>query len=138
MAPDPDPEEKYEDLLDAFNDTDGVTLPAGGSGFGRSAMRYRHKIFAMLVRGHLVVKLPENRVAGLVTAGHGARFDANKGTPMREWLSLDPDSSLDWRQLAGEALTFAREASTARPDSPAHRASTRRTGKLRQCLCKCC
>jgi hypothetical protein len=107
----PPSEERYEDLLDAFNDTDGVTLPTGGSGFGRSAMRYQRKIFAMLVRGHLVVKLPENRVGELVAAGHGDRFDANKGTPMREWLSLDPGSSLDWRQLAAEALTFAREAS---------------------------
>ena len=104
------PEERYEDLLDAFNDTDGVTLPTGGSGFGRSAMRYRRKMFAMLVRGHLVVKLPENRVDELVAAGHGVRFAANKGIPMREWLSLDPEPSLDWRQLAGEALAFARAA----------------------------
>jgi hypothetical protein len=35
-------------------------------------------------------------------------FDANKGTPMREWLSLDPDSGLDWHALAEEAIAFAR------------------------------
>jgi hypothetical protein len=29
--------EALEDLLDEFNDTEGVTLPHGGSGFGRSA-----------------------------------------------------------------------------------------------------
>jgi hypothetical protein len=34
-------------------------------------------------------------------------FDANKGTPMKEWLSLAPESGLDWLTLAREALEFA-------------------------------
>jgi hypothetical protein len=29
---------------------------------------------------------------------------------MREWLSVDPESSLDWLALASEALDFARSA----------------------------
>jgi hypothetical protein len=52
----------------------------------------------MPVRGRFVVKLPAERVTALVEDGHGARFDANKGTPMREWLSLDPDSGLIGRR----------------------------------------
>ena len=44
------PEERYEDLVDEFTGVDGVTPPAGGSGFGLSALRYRRKIFAMFVR----------------------------------------------------------------------------------------
>ena len=55
------PDERYEDLVDEFAGVDGVeglTPPMGGSGFGRGALRYRRKIFAMFVRGHLVVKLP--------------------------------------------------------------------------------
>ena len=39
--------------------------------------------------------------------GDGVHFDANKGTPMKEWLSLDPDSGQDWLSLAREALDFA-------------------------------
>jgi hypothetical protein len=62
----------------------------------------------MLVRGQLVVKLPAARVAGLIAAGDGGPFDANKGTPMREWLSVDPDASQHWLPLAREALDFAR------------------------------
>jgi hypothetical protein len=102
--------ERYEDLVDDLMGMDEVTPPRGGSGFGRSALRYRGKIFAMLVRGRLVVKLPANRVAALVGAGDGEPFDANKGTPMKEWLSLDPESKLDWLALAREALEFARAA----------------------------
>lgn len=110
MTADLSPEMRFEELLGEFSDIDGVTLPHGGSGFGRSALRYRGKIFAMFVRGALVVKLPGQRVDELITAGHGARFDANKGTPMREWFSLDPESGLPWLALAKEALGFAQAA----------------------------
>jgi hypothetical protein len=102
------PDERYEDLVDELIGTAGVTPPRGGGGFGRSALRYQGKIFAMLVRGRLVVKLPARRVDALVEAGDGIHFDANKGTPMREWLSLDPGSGQDWLALAREALDFAR------------------------------
>jgi hypothetical protein len=102
------PEGRYEDLIDELVGTAGVTPPQGGSGFGRSAVRFQKKIFVMLVRGRLVLKLPADRVDALVAAGEGVRFDANKGTPMKEWFSLDPESGLPWPPLAREALDFAR------------------------------
>ena len=102
--------ERYLALVDDLVGIDGVTPPPGGSGFGRGSLKYQGRIFAMLVRGELVVKLPEARVAELITAGDGAAFDANKGTPMREWLSVDRASRLDWLSLATEALDFARTA----------------------------
>jgi len=109
--------ERFEDLVDQLVGTEGVTPPQGGSGFGRSALRFQGKIFAMHVRGALVVKLPAERVEALVRAGEGVHFDANKGTPMREWLSLDPGSGQAWLPLATEALDFAR--------SPRRRGSAR-------------
>ena len=102
------PEERFEDLVGELLGYPGVTPPSGGSGFGRSALRWEKKIFAMLVRGRLVVKLPAPRVDALVSGGDGVRFDANKGTPMKEWFSLDPESALAWPSLAREALDFAR------------------------------
>jgi hypothetical protein len=104
------PQERYEDLIDALLGIDGVTPPSRGSGFGRSAVRFHGKIFVMFVRGSLVLKLPADRVATLVAAGEGVPFDANKGTPMKEWLSLGPDSGEPWLPLAHEALDFARAA----------------------------
>jgi hypothetical protein len=100
------PEDRFEDLIGEMLATDGVSPPSPGGGFGSSALRYQNKIFAMLVRGRLVVKLPRARVDELVAAGAGDRFDANKGTPMKEWLSLDPASPLPWSPLAREALEF--------------------------------
>jgi hypothetical protein len=105
----PDPgRQRYEDLVDDLMGADGVTPPGGGGGFGRSALRYQTKIFAMFVRDRLVLKLPGARVGELVRSGAGVHFDANKGTPMKEWFSLDPASELDWLDLAREALDFAR------------------------------
>lgn len=101
---DMDPARRFDDLVDTFVARDGVTPPGPGRGFGRSALRVHGRIFAMLVRGSLVLKLPEDRVSDLVRRGAGEPFDANKGAPMREWLRVDPASGLDWAALAQEAL----------------------------------
>jgi hypothetical protein len=100
------PDEKFEDLVDEFTGQPGITPPGTTGGFGRSALRVHGRIFAMFVRGQLVVKLPETRVDELVGGGHGVRFDANKGTPMKEWLALAADSPQPWPALAKEALGF--------------------------------
>ena len=105
-----EPGMRYQDLIDDLLGRTGVTPPPGGSGFGRGAVRFQKKIFVMFVRGRLVLKLPATRVDELVAAGEGIRFDANKGTPMREWFSLDPESALPWLPLARQALDFAQDA----------------------------
>ena len=101
-------QQRYEDLCDELIGLDGVTPPQTGRGFGRTALRFDNKIFVMLVRERLVLKLPAPRIDGLIAAGHGVRFDANKGTPMKEWFTLAPESDQDWSSLAHEALDFAR------------------------------
>jgi hypothetical protein len=103
-------EVRYQDLIDELLGRAGVTPPPGGSGFGRGAIRFQKKIFVMFVRGRLLLKLPAARVDELVAADEGVRFDANKGTPMREWFSLDPESGLAWLPLAIAALDFAQAA----------------------------
>jgi hypothetical protein len=101
------PQERFEALVSELVGEPGVAPPGGGSpGFGRDALRVHNKIFAMLVRDGLVVKLPKARVDALVAAGEGVRFDASKGTPMKEWFSLAPGSVLPWEPLAREALAF--------------------------------
>jgi len=106
-----EPGARFEDLVFQLISVDGVIPPSGGRGFGRSALRVQGKIFAMLVRGRLVLKLPVQRVDALVDGGAGVRFDANKGTAMKQWLNLDPESDIDWLPLAREALEFVRDTS---------------------------
>jgi len=102
------PEERYAALVARFADEEGVTHDdAPSRSFGAGALKTRGKIFAMLVGGALVLKLPKKRVDALVDAGKGTRFDANKGTPMKEWIVLDDShSDADWLELAREAKVF--------------------------------
>jgi TfoX/Sxy family transcriptional regulator of competence genes len=105
-------EERFERLVDELVGIEGVGPPSPGRGFGSSALKYHGKIFAMLVRGHLVVKLTKARVAELVAAGEGRHFDANKGIPMKEWFTLGEPAGLAWSALAREALELARDKET--------------------------
>ena len=66
------PEARFEDLVAALLDQPDVTPPdcAGASRrFGSAGLKVHGKIFAMLVRGRLVAKLPRTRVDALVLAG---------------------------------------------------------------------
>ncbi len=102
------PEDRFDELVAELSAVDGVSPPAGGRRFGAQALRRDGRIVAMLANGCLVVKLPRARVDELVAAGEGVRFDANKGTPMKEWFVLAPDSTRSWPDLTGEALAYAR------------------------------
>lgn len=104
-------ESRYAELVDKFADVRGVTHVTEGKGFGSSGqLKVGGKIFAMLVRGSLVLKLPRDRVAELVSTGDGTYFEAGKGKPMREWFVLSGTSKRRWLPLATEALGFVGEA----------------------------
>jgi hypothetical protein len=98
---------RYASLATSFAGHPRVTRVTEGGGFGSAGqLKIDGRIFAMLVRGRLVVKLPRGRVDELVAAGHGERFDAGKGKPMREWFVLSPTSKKQWPALATEGLAF--------------------------------
>ncbi|MGK5110929.1 MULTISPECIES: hypothetical protein [unclassified Geodermatophilus] len=105
-----DAQDRFTALVDALADDPGVTPPDadGGRRFGSATLRAGGSIFAMLVQGALVLKLPGTRVEALLAAGTGAPFGNGKGQPYREWVTLpdgDPASDLP---LAREALEFVR------------------------------
>jgi hypothetical protein len=52
------------------------------------------------------MKLPRDRVQSLIEAGVGTPFDAGKGRPMKEWLSVRPEDEESWLPLAREAIAF--------------------------------
>ena len=98
------PGQRWSAIAESELGAPGVT---GGTGFGRSeGLRLRGKIFAMLVRDELVVKLPKDRVDELVASGVAQRFDAGRGRPMKEWASVSFDASRRWPRLVKEAKTF--------------------------------
>jgi TfoX/Sxy family transcriptional regulator of competence genes len=110
------PEECFALLVGALLEHPGVTSPMDGSkkGFGADGLKVYDKIFAMLVRGRLVVKLSTLRVDELVASGEGERFDPrHDGRLMKKWVMLHATSSERWLHLAKEALEFVRNSSSA-------------------------
>jgi hypothetical protein len=74
--------------------------------FGSTSLKTDGKIFAMLVKDRLVVKLPARRVEELVTDGVGERFDPGHGRIQKEWLSVRGDDPGEWQALAVESEAF--------------------------------
>jgi TfoX/Sxy family transcriptional regulator of competence genes len=81
-----------------------------GTGFGSNpGLRVGTKIFAMLGRDGLVVRLPKGRVDALVSSGAGTRFDPRRdGRLMKEWVVVSVERRRSWGGLADEALEFVR------------------------------
>jgi hypothetical protein len=110
-----DAETLFEQLVARFSADPAVTPPSGGTGFGASGLKTGGKLFAMLVKGELVVKLPKQRVDELIESGTGTRFDPGHGRVMKEWVSIAPGRAGEWDALAGEAREFvAGRGSTSR------------------------
>ena len=95
-------EESFDRIVEAFAKDAEVSF---GRLFASDGLKVHGKIFAMLVRGNLVVKLPKARVDALVAAKQGERFDPGHGRLMKEWVVIEPGAG-EWLALAREARTF--------------------------------
>jgi|SRR4051812_37120996 TfoX/Sxy family transcriptional regulator of competence genes len=76
-----------------------------GKLFASHGLKVDGKIFAMVVRGKLVVKLPRERVGALVASGAARQFDPGHGRLMQEWAELER-ASPPWADLVREAFAF--------------------------------
>ncbi len=94
---------RFAAVVDAFARDRRVT---SGRMMASLGLRVGGKIFAMLVRGDLVVKLPAPRVTELVEAGMARQFDPRRdGRLMKEWAVL-PGDDPPWVAIAREAYAF--------------------------------
>jgi len=94
---------KFSPVIDAYEKRAGE----GRRRFGSNGLKVNGKLFALLTQGTLVVKLPKERVAGLVGQGVGKPFDPGHGRLMKEWLTVtSPKAS--WIDLAKEAHDFVK------------------------------
>jgi TfoX-like protein len=75
--------------------------------FSSPGLRVGGRIFAMLTRGELVVKLPAQRCAELVAAGEARPFEMG-ARRMREWVVVPPVRAEAWPAVAEEAYGFVR------------------------------
>lgn len=78
-----------------------------GKMFGSAGLKVNGKVFAMVVKGKLVAKLPKPRVDELVASGDGEPFDPGHGKLMKEWVSVSSRKP-SWLELAREAHRFVK------------------------------
>ncbi len=74
--------------------------------FGATVLKVGGKVFSMVHKGRLVVKLPAERVAALIKSGDGAPFDPGHGKVMKEWVAVKPMAKSVWIKLAEAARDF--------------------------------
>jgi TfoX/Sxy family transcriptional regulator of competence genes len=92
----------FAPIVEAFARDREVTQ---GKMFGSVGLKVKGKVFAMLVKGSFVAKLPKERVDALVVDGGATYFDPGHGKPMKEWVSLSASKST-WVELAREAYRY--------------------------------
>jgi TfoX/Sxy family transcriptional regulator of competence genes len=94
---------RFAPVVAAFAGDPEVSAGTMMASFG---LKVNGKIFAMVAKGRLVVKLPRSRVDELVNGGAGERFDPGHGRVMKEWIAIEGDAG--WVELAEEAHRFVR------------------------------
>ena len=110
------PDQVFEGLIEEQSSLRGIEV---GKMFGSPVLKMRGRVFAMLVKKRLVVKLPKERVDKLLQSPGFKRFDPGHGKPSKEWVAVDVSASRRWRSLVDEAREFVVSAG---------RKSTRRRG----------
>jgi TfoX/Sxy family transcriptional regulator of competence genes len=93
----------FGSLLEAFRDDPHVTQ---SKMFGSTALTIHGKVFAILYKGRLVLKLPKDRVEALVRSGQGDYFDPGHARVSKGWVSIKPEAKADWLSLSQEAKDF--------------------------------
>lgn len=94
---------RFTPIIEAFHNNAEVSLARM---FGSTGLKISGKVFAMMVKGDLVVKLPKERVEALISAQFGDYFDPGHGRLMKEWVALKPKAEAQWLKLAKEAQQF--------------------------------
>ena len=76
--------------------------------FGVPGIKTGRKMFAMSVKGKLIVKLPKGRVDALVASKQGKHFYHlfDKSRLMKEWVAIGQKNKRNWLKLAQEAKDF--------------------------------
>lgn len=97
-----DTDPRFATVVKAFAKDDDVT---SGRMFAAMGLKVHGKIFAMHVKGALVVKLPRERVDAIVRAKRGEPFDPGHGRLMKEWVSMAGHEA-SWLALAREARDY--------------------------------
>lgn len=104
------PEQAFDALVQSYKGRRDI---AAGKMFASYGLKVNGKIFAMLYKGSLVVKLPATRADRLASARSGEYFKLGKKI-MKEWVVVHTPPGTGWKKFAEEAREFVGDSSTKR------------------------
>ena len=105
------PAEWFDGLVEQMSGRPDVSV---GTGFGsHPGLRFRGRIYAMLLDQQPVVKLPAYRCQQLVAAGEATAFTRGQGRPLQEWVCLEPPARPRWSALVEEAYDYVGAGGTS-------------------------
>ena len=100
-------EELFDDVAKSFNSDPKISQ---SKMFGSPGLKINGKVFAFLMKGKLILKLPKGQVDELVLANEGKPFGhmfaPNNWRPMKEWVEVLSDDEKVWLKLAKKARDF--------------------------------
>jgi hypothetical protein len=90
--------------------------------FHNEGLTINGKLFAMVVRGRLVVKVPAAQATTLIAEGRGVAFEPSPGRRLREWVMVEPPEEGDdedgWPALVDDAHRYVAAPPPAAPRPP--------------------
>ena len=94
----------FEKVVDAMSRAPGVIQ---AKMFGCEGLKIKGRFFAVVVRGRLAVKLPEERVKEVIARKQGKQFFHiyDSSWIMKEWVSLETTGN-GWLKLVRKAKYF--------------------------------
>ena len=94
----------YASVKAHFEKVADVTVNAGR---GAQGLKVGKKMFAMFSKGDLILKLPEERVEELISAGKGLPHGPGPGKVMKNYVLVPAAKKRSWIKLCEEAARAA-------------------------------
>ena len=99
-----------DDAQGLFDQIAAEYLAKPGVTYGRiwhnDGLKVNNKIFAMIVRDQLVVKVEAGQAGQLIDAGDGVAFEPRPGRRMKEWVVVGSAEDQLWRRLIADAFRY--------------------------------
>lgn len=103
-------DKRYERLVARMVGLGAEAMPIAGL-VNVTGIGHKGKLILFLQRRRLVVKLPLQRAAELLSASLVERFQPQSSAQTREWVVVSDADWKTWEWLADEAHAYARESS---------------------------
>jgi TfoX/Sxy family transcriptional regulator of competence genes len=102
--------ELFDELAAEYLGLPGVTY---GRIWHNEGLKVNNKVFAMLLGGELVVKIPAADAARLIEAGEGVAFEPRPGRRMKEWVVVGQVDRDRWSRLIADAFRYGTALTSA-------------------------